>query len=261
MQSGLKFNFLVGLFGSLIFLIINKFKIEITLYSSILAIVMTIFAIVYIIISFKILAEGKTAYYTLFRMTGAMLVPYEWGIFVLNEEVSLLRILGMILIIASIFLINAGKNKLSVKNTVMCISVFFLAGFVSVISKQHAISEQAISPVGYVIITSLVKVILCGVLLVLMKEKRGYHNEKHTVKHSSSLCYGLCFASAFSIGMAYMIQLICAKNMPATILYPVITGGTIIFSAIFARLFFKEKLPKKGIAAIIICFIGTALYI
>ncbi len=258
LYGGLKFNFFVGLFSSIIFLIINKFRVEFTLFSCISAVVMTAIAVIYIIIGFKILDCGKAAHYTFFRMTGAMIVPYIWGLCFLGEKFSFMRIIGLILIIEAVFLVNSDRSNVNLKNVLMCITVFFLAGCVSVISKQHSISVNAVSPLEYVILTSFVKIILCGTLLLFLRKKE---NRKLTTSEKNIFAPVYCALSAILTGIGYMIQLVCAKDMPATVIYPVITGGTIIFSAIFARIAFKEKLSKKDITAISICFVGTCMFL
>lgn len=257
MLSGLKFNFFVGLFSSIIFLIINKFKVEITLFSSILAVVMTIVAIFYINLGFVIIANGKTSYYAFFKSMGAMLVPYMWGLLYLKEKPSAFNVIGLVLIAASIYLMNSDMGKIKIKIIILCSIVFIAAGVVSIISKEHSINTNAVSPIGYVLLTSFVKVIFCGGLYLLLKWKS-------TDKYESKKDYGslslLCAASALLTGISYMIQLNFAKDMPATLLYPILTGGTIVATTLFAGLFFKEKLTIKGIFSVIICFVGTFMF-
>ena len=48
-------------------------------------------------------------------------------------------------------------------------------------------------------------------------------------------------------GMSYIIQLYGAKSLPATVLYPFITGGRIVFSALTGAAVFKEKLSGRVI--------------
>jgi len=47
-------------------------------------------------------------------------------------------------------------------------------------------------------------------------------------------------------GMSY-IKLYGAKSLPATVLYPLITGGRIVFSALTGAAVFKEKLSGRVI--------------
>lgn len=252
--AGLRFNFYVGLFSAIIFFFICKCQFEITLYSAVMAIIMTAAAIIFFILGFQIIAEGKTAIYAFFRMTGSMLIPYLWGLFMLSEPFSVYRLIGLLLIIGSVFLMNAGDGKSSLKIKIMCLLVFLLAGVTAVISKEHAISEYAVSPMGYVVLTSLAKVILCGPIMLLPVGKRDMPKEE------TPKALLLCGLSAVLSGVAYMLQLFCAESMPASFLYPVNTGGTILFSALLARIAVGEKLTRKSVAALVICFVGTCFF-
>ena len=257
LKSGLVFNFFVGCFSSIIFLATNKFHVEFSFFSCVSAVIMTSITIIYIIIGFNILAMGKTAVYAFFQSTGAMVVPYIWGLLFLKENISVFSITGVSLIILSVYIMNVDKSNISFKQMLMCISVFVLAGCVSVISKQHSISNYSVPAMDYVIITSFVKIVLCGALLIFFKIKDSTQKANKVNKY----VIFLCALSAAATGVAYMVQLVCAKYMPATVLYPVMTGGTVILSAVFARIAFKEKLSKKGIIALIICFLGLSFFI
>ena len=59
----------------------------------------------------------------------------------------------------------------------------------------------------------------------------------------------------------YFLQLIGAANLPASVLYPMVTGGSIIFSAIAGVIIFKEQLSRRQIISITLCFIGTLLFL
>ena len=58
-----------------------------------------------------------------------------------------------------------------------------------------------------------------------------------------------------------LLQLEGAKNLPASVLYPMITGGTIVLTGLFALLFFGEKLSKRGWIGIGLCLLGTCLFL
>ena len=64
-------------------------------------------------------------------------------------------------------------------------------------------------------------------------------------------------ASALIGGVSYMLQLVGAKELPATVLYPLVTGGSILFSAFAGKVFFKEKLSAYQWISIALCFLGT----
>ncbi|MBE6591011.1 MAG: hypothetical protein E7646_03135 [Ruminococcaceae bacterium] len=254
-----RFNFFIGLFSILIFFFINGCRFEFTAFSAVLAVVMTSLAILYTLIGFKVLAAGNTAYYSFFLMTGGMVVPYIWGIAFLNEDFSVLRLIGLLMIVGSAFVIYGGKNKMSLKVALMCAAIFLLNGFVSVISKEHQISTEAVSSAAYVILTAAVKVIVCGSLWLgtaLRSRAQRASSERISLKAVAILA-----ASALVSGLSYMLQLNSAAKLPATVVYPIITGGSVVFTAFAGWLVLKEKPTKELIVGVIISFIGTCLFL
>ena len=50
-------------------------------------------------------------------------------------------------------------------------------------------------------------------------------------------------------------------ELPATVVYPIVTGGSIIFTMLAGWLFFHEKPNRKMLAAVGISFLGTCLFL
>ena len=67
--------------------------------------------------------------------------------------------------------------------------------------------------------------------------------------------------AALISGGSYLLQLVGAKTLPATVLYPMVTGGSIIFSSLAGRIFFREKLSLQQKISIVVCFMGTLLFL
>ena len=259
-ESSLKFNVLSALFTVIIFLIINKFQIEFNGFSFLMSFITTCCCVAYTIIGFKIIKEGQVALYTFFLMTGGMLVPYLLGVLFLNEQITFLRILGLIIITISVFLVNPGIGKTGGKTVLMCISVFFLNGFVSVFSKLHQIYPMAISSSGFVLLGGIIKFLCCYILYYFIAPKRKKDTAK-TVKSYKRAAVVIAFVSAFISGVSYLFQLMGAKEIDATVLYPIITGGSIFFTTVAGWMFLKEKPTKKMVFSVIMCFVGTCMFL
>ena len=71
----------------------------------------------------------------------------------------------------------------------------------------------------------------------------------------------ILLGSAVASGASYLLQLIGAKTLPATVLYPIITGGSVIFTALAGFVAFHERPSKKQLAGIALCFVGTCLFL
>ena len=71
----------------------------------------------------------------------------------------------------------------------------------------------------------------------------------------------LVVIAAATSGISFLFQLMGAENLPASVLFPIVTGGSIICTAIAGRVFFKEKLTKPIILGLILCLLGTCLFL
>jgi multidrug transporter EmrE-like cation transporter len=58
-----------------------------------------------------------------------------------------------------------------------------------------------------------------------------------------------------------MLQLIGAAHLPATVLYPMITGGSMVFTAIAAWAAFGEKRSFYMILSIFLAMAGTLMFL
>lgn len=257
MAAGLKFNMLNGLFTAAIFLALSGFKAEFSLFSALMALAMSLCSIAYSVIGFRILKSGGMALYSIFLMLGGMLLPYLFGVLFLDEPLTLMRVVGVLLIIAAV--ICSGRAKYDVPPIIylLCFAVFVLNGCVSVISKCHQIGT-VFSPVdstAFVMYSGITKFLVSSTALLVCGKK------SITLSFSAKSAGIAVLCSAVIGGISYMLQLIGAKELPATVLYPIVTGGSILFSALSGRVFFKEKLSAYQIISIALCFVGTLLFL
>jgi len=71
----------------------------------------------------------------------------------------------------------------------------------------------------------------------------------------------LVFLSAAITGVAYILQLYSAASLPATVVYPIVTGGSIVFTMMAGWIFFHERPDAKMFAAAGLSFCGTCLFL
>ena len=251
------FNAITATFSGLIFFGINGFKVDFKTFSVCMSALFTMLVFTYQIIGFKIMARGKIAIYTMFLMSGGMILPYLWGVFFLEEEISLLRSLGLIVILLSLLVSNLDEMKLDFKLFIMCAAVFVLNGFVSIISKTHQINDNAVSTNDFVIINNLFSA-LSGYLIAFSCRKTAESKKRQPIRLKHII---IIFMVAATSGISSFLQLKGAQNIPASVLYPVITGGTVLFTAIAGRIFFKEKGSLKLNIGLVMCFVGTCMFL
>ena len=279
LKAGLIFNALLGAFASLVFFALGGFSVDITAFSLIMAGAMTVLVMLYTLLGFRIMKGGGMALYSLFLMSGGMAVPYVWGLIFLNESFSWLRTVGLALVLLAIALTAFGdkREKIALTDVLMCVVVFFLNGFVSVISKVHQV-ENVLATVGteqFVMLGGIWKTLISslaiGVIMLIERKKRKTAadssfedigiGENKKAKTRWRILIPVIMAAAAVDGVSYFLQLLSAKTLPATVQYPIMTGGGIILTALCGVLVFREKPTKRVILAVIISFVGTLMFL
>lgn len=254
---GLKYNAINGLFTAVVFFAISGFHLDFSAFSIWMAFAQSFCCLFYSLIGFRILKNGNMALYSLFLMSGGMILPYLFGIAFLGEPLTAVRVVGLLLMLAAIVISSEAKISTAKAVLPLCAAIFLLNGMVSIISKCHQIdtTHHAVSSQQFVILTGLTKFLMSGMGLVLCKPKE----EKLTLPAKPML--GLIVGSAAIGGLSYMLQLVGAAHLPATVTYPLITGGSIVFSTLADVVFFKERTSKRQWLSVILCLVGTCFFL
>ena len=272
-DANFKFNAFGGVFKTVIFILVagfmQGFEFTFTPFSAIMASLTAIVSFTYLLFSFPMLKSGQMATYTLFLMTGGSMVPYVFGIIKLGEDFSVLRTVGLFLIIAGVVFANFQKTNLNVKYIFMGVCVFFLNGLMSTISKLHQIEKDyaQASEAEFVVLQSLALIVLGTVSWIIWAltnpDKIALLNGRSKKERRSAFFWTavLCLATSLLGGVSYIFQLSSASNLPATVVYPFLTGGSIILTTIAGLIFFREKISKKVLIGVIFCFAGTLMFL
>lgn len=262
-KSGLAFHAVLGFFTAIIFFCLCGFSVSFTPFSFALSATMNILVVAYSLLGFKLLKSGTMALYTVCLMSGGMILPYIYGLIFLEEPINVLRIIGLFVILFGVIISNYGKVETGKKEILMCIAVFLLNGFVSIINKAHQV-ETVFETVGtkeFVFIGGVFRFFLCGILFLILAKKDKKESEQRVQKGKISKAGYLIAIAAAVDGASFLLQLISAQKLPATVMFPVFSGGTIIISTITGVLLFKEKLSKKAVVSVILCFAGTFMFL
>ncbi|MBE6703689.1 MAG: hypothetical protein E7583_00350 [Ruminococcaceae bacterium] len=263
-KATLTFNAFAGLATLVIFTLLGLcgvYTMQFSPFSLVMATAATVICLSYMVIGFKLLRAGNMPLYTMFLMTGGMLIPYIFGLGFLDEEFSWLRLGGIILIVAAVVISNTGTANATKTQILMCVAVFLLNGLMSVTSKVHqADISTHFSPVNsesFILIMSIVKIVFCFPVAFILTKKAN-ESMKSCVNKNTLLLFILTAASDSG---SYYLQLIGAKSIDAGVLYPLVTAGSIIFSAVAGMIAFRERPPRNQWIAMTVCLAGTCMFI
>lgn len=265
---------LTGFTAALFFLVMNRFQVAFTPFSILCALGVSLLCLSYTLLGLRIFAIGNFSLYMMFLMLGGMILPFLYGIIFLGDADALnplsfaARMVGILLMTVSLVVSNVrtGKNGNTEKHKsviILYVCVFFLNGFVSVISKLHQIEKNraVVSNNNFVFWTNLFTGIVSGIVLLIicLRKKIAPILAKDFGNGKLMLAVAICAALG---GGSYLLQLIVAgSSIPASVQYPFITGGSVVLSAASGRIFFGEKLPRKEVYGVLIAFLATFLFL
>ena len=271
--AGLAFNVILGALAAVMFFFIGGAVPQFTLFSALLAALMSVFVIAYTLLGFKIMDGGSMAMYSLFLMSGGMIVPYVFGLIYLDEDFSVLRTVGVAIITFAIVLSNLkGKGeRANVFQLILCVSVFLLNGCVSVISKIHQVTKvyETVGTEQFVALAGVFKVIVAGGIMaaLLCAKSKKTETAKCEIKKSLSsrkavvISIAVIVFAAISDGVSYFLQLLSASKLPATVQYPIMTGGSMLLTSLAGVVVFRDRLSPKMIVSLALAFVGTLCFL
>lgn len=225
---------------SIVYLLIKiGFRPEFSFFSAGLGALSGINALLCTYCGVKALTSANLSVFSLFIMLGGMLLPFVAGIGLFGETLTAgAAISCALIIIALIFEFFAVNTKNEEKKSLKyCVLVFIFNGLAGVFSKTHEyFTEWNVSSESYLIYSNLTAILIVAAFYLI---KRRVPRLKE--KRSALFC--CLYAAATTVGN--LLALIALKVLPASLQYPVITGGTIVFSAVFGAVFLKEFPESK----------------
>ncbi len=256
--------------GALVALCCSSFALDFANISWTIVLVMAGVLIAYNMLGVAILSRGNLAVYSMFMMVGGMLLPMLHGVLFMKESLSGFQIVGSVLLVAFIALqtlqfekqdkTEKHNSKAVMLFTLLCVLAFVDNGSLGII-RTHAVTVEGSHEYTFAFLYCLLTAVIggAGVLTFLAKDKaQTVELLKPCVKPVTLLVLiGVgCIANVGDI-----LLLVSAGKIAESVMYPVVSGATIVFSAVAAVLIFKEKMKTREIIAVIGAALATVLFI
>lgn len=235
-------NLIAGIF----LLVMNRFQIEITGFTFLMALVTALNGIAFTFCSLKALGKINLSLYSVFSMLGGMALPFVAGIFFFDEALTAGKAVCFLIIVAALLLtVEKGGGKRG--GCLYYAGIFILNGMSGVISKIYQSGPYAkASATGYSLLSSLLTV---GISLIFLAVLKG---EKKKLNKAALLSMA---GNGILNRTGNLLLLVALAHLPASAQYPFVTGGVMIFSTLIAY-FTPNKPSRKEVFTVILSFIG-----
>ncbi len=282
LKAGLNFQMYASAIGAAVIFVVNlivtKKMIGFSFFTAATALIYAIFTVAYAILSLKAMETANIAIFSMLAMLGGMFVPFVYGIIVNKEAIDYKKTIGIVLMVAAlIFFAKPGTDKpaelqsaensdgnngvrhkkvggANRKTGLYYFAVFLLNGSFGVISTFHQSPKfNLIAKSGYslMVYAQLFASLLSFALILVLK---------CGVEKLSLKIFGFTSLYAGFNGIGNLFTVLALLTLPASVQYPIITGGTIIVSsAIF--MITRKKFILKYAAAATVSLAATVLFV
>lgn len=253
--TGMKPTLVFSLYKSLVIilmmLLISGFKIQFSWFSLLMATVYAVSSMAMSYYSLKAFAVANLSVYSVFSMLGGMILPFFLGVLFFDEGDKLVfKIICCALIVVAV-LLNVKSGKQDKKALFYYFAVFVLNGMSGVISKLH--QSSSLSPVdssSFMLWSAVVTVVLSAAWLLIA------YRQIPLVK-GKNIFFVTGYGVFNGLGNLFLLIALSGENgLPASVQYPLVTGGVMVCSTIISTIR-KEKLTVREYIATFIALLAS----
>lgn len=187
----------------------------------------------------------------------SVLLPLVWGVTMGQEKMSVMQGVAVILLLAAILLTNGDKLRAKQEKKtkyglwlLFVAATFFSYGVSSILQKVYQINY----PDGRSQDFMFYSMALCAIVYMILSLVKTPLREW---KHNKGNWWGALAGVATMIVNLFTLLLAGEEN--ASLLYPAVSGGTLLASLLCGKLIFKEKLKINHYIALILGLAAVVL--
>lgn len=240
----------------------------------------------------KVLSVGDMSIYSVFMMLGSLVLPSLVGLLFYEEELTILKGIALLCMFAAIIFSVSGvdKDKFTLKELLYYIGIFVMNGMIGVLFTVHQNQPELTASVmtnadGAFIVNNdvfmtwygLSTVILCSAFYLvtfILQKVKGKRNSEGAETVTENAAVGKSKVKGFLVSIAlaaiyglcnglgdYFIALATQPHaLGSSVTFPIINGGTILFSTLVGIVLYKEKLKRTTVVSLVLVIVATVLF-
>jgi len=186
---------------------------------------------------------------SVFSKMGGLLIPLLVSIVLFKETPTVFQFVGFVLSIVSVLVLNYRKeeNGSGGKFMLSLFALLIAEGCAGIMSKVFNEIGNEVLAAHFLLYTFVTAFLFCAIVILAKHERPGLHE----------LIYGMMIGIPNFMGARFVLKAL--ETVPAVIVYPARSVGTIVVIMLFGTLLFKERLGRQQIVAMGVILVSLVL--
>ena len=129
-----------------------------------------------------------------------------------------------------------------------------------VIAKAHQTSAQSVDEISFTVISCALTAIFSLIILAFTLLREHMETRRQVIETLKIKPLWIMILIGAATYTGNFLHLLAANDVPASVQFPLVSGGVIVLSALVSAFLFKEKLSKKEWLSIAGSFASTVLF-
>lgn len=242
------YDAIYGVAAAVVFFVVCKGKLN---YCAEIIPYIIAFAICFIICVFCNIMAVKTGSLALSSLVTSysLIIPTLYGILFLHNVPTSLFYVGISLLLVSLFLVNyeKGEKKITKRWLVYVALAFVTNGLCSTIQNTQQIKFNGAYKSEFMFTVYVIVAIIMFIAALCF--------EKEDVKTVVNKFAFLALGCGIANGLTNLFVMMLSTRMPTSVMFPIISAGSILATALISYSVYKERFSKQQLIGILL---GTA---
>ena len=289
LQSGLVNGAVIAVVMALYLMPMNGFSYSFSRSALIWATVSGLSSVIMTFINVRAMKLGDLSIVTIYMLLGGQIIPFLYGVLWLNEELNAIKLISVVILTVALFppvieALAAKKKNAGADNAasggglmfhLLCLILFIGNGMVSIATKAHVISTDAIPDTAFTMLCASEQAVLLVLILLAFAVRNAVKKKEKPISSvftdivkeqpvgAKTMAALLCISVCYSVcnGVANLFSQSCAHTMDSSIQFPILSAAIIVLTALIGRIFFREKITAAKAISIVLSLIGVVMMI
>lgn len=186
----------------------------------------------------------------------SVVIPVFFGVFLYNESVTVLKIVGIVIALIAVYLASVKEDKIAAKNAGLLFPVLLFLGSGTIDTTLKYVETNYVDKADVSVFSGslfAIAAFFAGIILIIKAIKK---REKFGIKNCIA---GLILGVPNYFSIVFLIKALQTEGFESSTLFTINNVGIVIVSTLVGILIFKEQFSIKNKLGVALAILGIVI--